>query len=844
MSGQEMYQVVSAGKTLRSKPPLEVVQEAVRSFSIPAAQAKRLLLKGWVIKDGLTSKQVVEYQTRLQKIGLRVDVFPAGRFDNGGLVAKLEFAQKRRARSATPAGAVAEKAPAATAPQAAKRKPGDTTSDRPAASGSSVNENTARARAQVQELFADEEARSGESLAGRLQLLFGALAAALVPSLFACLALLCSYSALRSLWRLPQSILAGEFGPWVVVGCIVSLSLIGFVAALLLWPLCAASRFDTEGRGGLPLARSDARGLYLLLEVLAEKTGLPVPAQLSLHAGAEVKARPLRLKDLFARRLNLDLGLAAVSSLSGSEFAALVARAAGVYSGRLRGVAALLALGTARRLQWMQWALENGRTIAAPDGGPAAPLRPLHRALGACGSVLVPVVERLLDLHCSVTAPLARQLEYRGDACAARVLGSDGFVRFAEKWHQLVHAELVVAEINREAAIAGQRLADYPEAVHWTLQSLDDETRSNIELAMAQTSDAWDSAQAADNERIARVEDLQLPALVEREFSVQKLVGQLPEWRKRTSAAIADAASRPVDNRQLLQASREAEQSLQVLGEYFNRVPLQGLLPDQQPASEELAAMDLQAAVDWLRGKLVEVRDLQLRVEDLRGRSAAIQLGAGLIRAQVKIEPRDFFLSGGTPAAADESLKDNRARREEAESQLEQVFRVFYLRVQRAVESMPAGDRPSAQRSLQQLEAYRPLAAHLDRLDHYATVCTLMIDNLNLDAAQWEPVQKFYGLAAKELQLVAAAVEQSTTLRELGLAEALQQRVGGAEIPDLPAERQGQLDALQVMELRCKNAGAAIGEHYRIQLAQLLQRCLQREAQMNIRPLRLAQVYG
>lgn len=845
MPGQEMFQVVSAGKTLRSKPPVEVVQEAVRNFSIPAAQARRLLLKGWVIKDGLTSKQVVEYQTRLQKIGLRVDVFPAGKFDNRALMAKLEFSRKRRARSTGSVKAAVKDAPStfpAAKPDTAKAEPVQTAGDAGRADGK--REGGDGARAQVEALFADIEVDTGESVLERVQLLLGAVAAALVPGLFVLLAALCGYSALRALWRLPQSAMAGEFGPMVVIGCLISLLLIGFVTLLLLWPFFAAGKYDAAGQRSMPLKRGDARGLFLLLEVLTQKTGLPTPTRLSLYAGAEVVAERVRPADLFARRLSLKLGLGAVCSLSGSELAALVARAAGIYCGRLRGFTALLVLGAARRLQVMQWALENERTAVAPQGGATGVLRPLDRALAACGSATVPVVDQLLNLHRRLTEPVARQLEYRGDTCAARLIGSDGFARFAEKWHQLVHAELVVAEINREAAIAGQRLADYPEAIHWTLQHLDDETCSSIELAMSQISDAWDSAQAADSERVARVEDLQLPALIEREFSVQKLIERLPEWRQSASAAVADDGSRPVDNRQLLQAGREAEQSLQILGEYFNRIPLQGLLPQQVPASEELAGMDLQAAVDWLRGKLVEVRDLQQRLGDLRDRGAAIHLGGGLIRVQAGIQPRDYCLSGATPAAADESAKDNRARREEIQSQLEQVFHVFYLRALRAVESMSGDERQAAQAQMKRLEAYRPLQAHLEKLDHYAAVLGLMIDGVSPVGPQRELVQKFYALASTELQLATAAVDNSATLRKLGLAEALEQRVGRAGSPELPAERREVLDALQVMELRCKGASAAIAEHYRIQLAKLLQRCLQREAQMDIRPLRLLRVRG
>ncbi|SDZ84154.1 hypothetical protein [Microbulbifer marinus] len=840
MSGQEKFQVVSAGKTLRARAPEAVLQDAAKTFSLPVSQARRLLIKGWVIKDQLSSKQVLEYRSRLQKIGLRVEVFPAGTFDNRALIAKMQFAQKRRARSQAGSG------PAAKLPEAGRDAAAESSDHavgvrHAAVEPAATQLDSARrsgARAQVESLFAEQAPAVGDSVAQRVQLLVGALAASLVPALFVLLLCLCGYTAARALWQIPQALVAGDFGVTTAIGSLLSVLLAGFIAALLVFPYFGVRRLAPTSADTIQVKPADARGLYLLLEVLAEKTGLPRVKQVSISAGVEVMAEP-RLADIHRQQLPLDIGLSAVRALGGNELLALVARALGTYRGRLGGLTAWLVLDTARRIQQMQWALENERTVIAVNGEAGTLYKPWHLALTSCGRAVLPLLDRLDGLHRALSGNIARRLERRGDAWAAQLLGSREFVVFAEQWHRLVHAELVVAEINREAAVAGQRLQNYPAAVQWMLRNLDEETCSNIELAMAQASDPWDPAQAADNDRIASAEELSLDALLTREFSIQKLFENLAELEQAASAAVASTGTRAVENQRLLCVSKEAEQALQSLGEYFNQLPPRLFLPLEAPSSDELSSMDLQEAIDWLRGRLVELRELQHRQGNLCERAATMQLGAALVRLQGDILPQEFFLAGATPAAADESIRDNRLRREEIGRQVHQIYCVFYVRIRRAMETMGAGERQVAERLLGQLSAYGALAAHLERLDNYAGILGLMIDRLALDNSQRELVQKYFALAARELEGIFSAVEASGPLCELGLARALEERAERAPMPKLPTKRQDLLDALQALELKCKNASAAVAEHYRIQLAQLLDTCLKQERDLKVKPLRL-----
>lgn len=881
MSGQQMFQIVSAGKTLRGRPAAEVVQEAVKTFSIPLAQARRLMVKGWVIKDQLSSKQVIGYQSRMQKIGLRVEVFPAGKFDNRALLAKMQFAQARSARaqnrtvqdatndgvretvsrsdaeqktadrqqtadlakvheggrgaqsteiaecatSELQATAVQERAVADS--QLAPKK----TKQAAPASGNS------RARAQLQALFSGSpDLRQSPAESSRL--VVGAILAAVIPGMFLTFTLLCLYNVGRTLLQLGMSLIAGEFTLFGLLGSMLSIALTAFIAALLIYPYFAARRFAPDTPSTREVSRTDAQGFYLLLDVLAEKTGFPRVTRLSVDAGADVLAEP-HLSDIRAEQLPVKLGLGAVYSLSGRELLALVARSLGIYRGRLRGVTAWLVLDTVKRLQLMQSALESERTAVSPNGVDyPRVLAPVHFLLANCGRFIAPLVDRLLGLHRSLTRSVARFLERLGDAWAAQVVGSEGMTSLVEKWHQLVHAELLVAETNREAALVAQHLRNYPEAVRWTLAHLDDETRSNIELAMAQTSDPWDPTQAADSERVVWAEDLRLAPLVREEFSVQKLFADLRTLSVEVSDLSAGEGSRAVDNQQLLSASKESEKALQTLMEYFNQVPPRRFLPPEPGADTKLGAMDLQETIDWLRGKLIEVREMGQREATLLARETEIQLGGALLKAQVKISPQDYHLSGGTPAAAVESARDNRARRGELHQHYQQIYSAFSLRLRRAIEAMPVGEQERCQRKLEQLRGFSNLAARLERLESLANVLGLAIDRLTFAGQEREVVQKFYARAVQELEMLAEDIGKSPALRELGLSAS---RVGSAIAPakKLPQDRQGIIDALQAMELRCKSAIGAVGEHYRIQLADLLEPCLSLEKHKKVRPLRL-----
>lgn len=832
MSGQQRFQIVSLGKTLRGRPVAQVVQEAARTFSIAPQQAQKLLLRGWVIRDQLSSKQVLEYRAQLQQVGLKVEVHPAGKFDNQELLAKMQFAAKRRARQegvAPPAAAEAQQRKPAAAKQAGGGKPRG-------------QEHKPRAQEQLEGLFSGQPSAVRETAAERAQLVLGVALASLVPGLFLILALLCIYAGLRALWNIPQAILAGELGIFTLLGTLLSLGLIAFFALLLPWPFFFSSRrYAAQLESStIPLRRDQAPGLFLLLKVLSEKTGLPQAQQISVYAGAEVVAESPNLRAQLRRELHLKLGLGAACSLPGGEWLALAARSLGIYHSKLSAAAAWLVLRSARRLQLMQWALENERTPLAPAGSGGVLVRPLHAALAKCGQVLIPLLDKLLDWHRALTGPAARQLEKRADAWAAQIVGSDHFSAFAENWHRLVHVELITAEISREASLVGQRLADTPGAIAWQLRNLDTETRGNIELAMAQQSDPWEPGQAADLDRIAAAEDLELPPLlVQTDFSAQKLFVDFAQLCADTSAAAADSACRAVDNLQLLSVSREVEQSQQVLAEYFNRVLPRRFLPLQLPQSEELRALDLQAAIDWLRGKLVDLRELEQDCDKLRMRGAAIQLGAALLRAQLPVDPHKFHLTGATPAAADESVKDNRVRLEELLQQRRQIFSVFYLRITLVVQRMEGAAQRQGREALARLAGFNALSARIGKLDNYGDLFGLMIDRLHLDKSQRELIGKYLSLAGQELRALGTEIAQSAALRGLDLPQALETRAGGAEFPALPRDRQGMVDLLQAAELKCKNASAVVCESYRVQLAQLLQLCLERERALKVRPLRL-----
>ncbi|WP_444924932.1 hypothetical protein ACJJH9_08320 [Microbulbifer sp. DLAB2-AF] len=844
MAGQDLYQVVSTGRTLHAKEAGAVTRDIAKLFSVPEAQARRLLLKGWVIKDSLASSQALEYRAKLHKIGLRAEVCPAGKFDNQQLIAKIKVAQRRKANAAekiptSTASRDASKAGTARAQEVEKplsvsnakgsvAPPVDSEKIKPQATEPEANEKRAFFRN-----------RKTQPATVGWRVLFGLLPALTVPTIFIGLAALCLYGAGALLWQTPLAVWQGELTGGTLLISLGGAAVFIFLLLLVALPYFCFPREMRPRPGEVPLKQADNQDLLPLLEQLSSATKLPRVQELIVSPDARIYCEP-RFSEVMRQQLRLNLGLASVASLSGRDTLALVARSLGLFQGKLNGLLAWLVLDGVRRLELMQWALENDRSVLYRSGEPG-PLKSLHQLLATCGHFLLPLIERLENLHRIVTRGSARYLECRADFWAADLIGSGAFAEFAENWHRLVHADLMVAETAREASAVGQCFENIPAAVAWTLNNLDEETSNTIELAMAQASDPWDVFEAADLQRIEVVQKRNISGRLQRELGCTELFADFPKLASEVSGEAGASDCQVVENRRLLCASREAEDALQILDVYFNRLPPLNLLPLRRPATQEMQAMDLQASIDWLRSKLIELRELREQRESTRQLMVSVQLGAALIRAKVRIEPQEYSLNSASLAAAQEVSALKRSELEEIERQLQKIYSVFYQRLCLALVAMPARERQQARGMLSQLAAYDALATHLERLAGYSTSLSVFSRRLSPGLAERELVQKYLALSARELDATFATVESSELLKAQGLDSALCIKAKREPLQQLPQRHQEALAVVRTMESRCNYASTVILERYQIQLAALLQRCLHREGQLEVNPLRLLQ---
>ncbi|WP_237065227.1 hypothetical protein [Microbulbifer guangxiensis] len=836
MSGQELFQIVSTGKTLRSRPAEEVVEAAAHLFKIPVPQAQRLMLKGWVIKDRLTRASVVNYQTRLHQLGLKIAVCPAGKYDNRALVARIQAASQRRNRRK--AGNAEEPAAPATKANAAERRPATSGGDK-VASNVSNNEGERRALEGLGALFATDH-RPRQPASDWLALLPGVIGAAIVPAAFALGAAALLITAIGALWEIPASLIAGEFSPSVVIGVLASLLLSAFAAAFTVVPFFLADPDLDETLPGerRSLQRAEAPQLFLLLQALSERAGLPMPGEIRVSRGGDVTAGA-NLKQCWRQQPALSVGLSAVRAYSGGELLGLLSRALGLYAGRGWALVTWLVLGTARRLQFLQAAFEDGRVFPAAEQGSL--LQRIDRILGYGARPLAPVVDRLLALHQRLGQQAARRLQRRADRWCAAMIGSEAFSGFADKWQQVVHSALIASEANREAAIIDQRLEDFPAAVVWLREQLDDETRDNLELAMTHASDPWDAAAPADINRIADVEAAHAEPMLRGSFSPEKLLPAMLQLCRDVSA-LGEVGASPVGHLQLLAASREAEESMQVLQEYFNRIVPLRVLSLALPQGDESAVMDLQECIDWLRGKLVELREYQERLAELEERGALMQLGRILVRAQLPIEAGNYRLCGTTLSAADESISDNRARRRDLEQQIRVIHSVFALRIERARELMAEGESAAVGQRFGVLHELESLAPRMASLDLLAKSLGLALERLDGKRDMRAVNERLADLARGEWQALRAEIGKGRHLQGGDLLSRLDQRVGEVSQEALPGDRPGQEAVLRQLQSQLKTASALILEYYRIQLAAVLSPCLALERSNKMRPLRLIAV--
>lgn len=829
MSGQELFQIVSTGKTLRGIPAEEVIQAASRLFKIPAPQAQRLMLKGWVIKDRLTRANVVDYQTRLHKLGLKIAVCPAGKFDNRALVARIQAASQRRNRHKGERSPVTEAA--SSAQPSSPAVPGNNSGGR--------SEGERRALEELGALFSSDD-RLRQPATDWVTLLPGAVGAAIVPGIFVFAAVALSLAGVGALWQIPESLIAGDFSLSTVTGALASLAMVAVVALFTVVPfILAEPRLDeTSPAEQRPLHRKDAPQLFLLLEALSERVGLPMVEKVRVTRGAEVIAGA-GLSGAWRQRLVLTLGFSAVRAYSGAELLGLLSRALGFYAGRGWALITWMVLGSAGRLQAMQVAFEDGRVFPVSES--ASALQGINRVLGYGARPLAPLIDRLLALHQRLGNQAARLLQRRADRWCAAMLGSEGFAPFSDKWQQVVHSALIAAEANREAAIVDQRLEDFPTAVVWLREHLDDETRGNLELAMTHTSDPWDPAAPADIDRIGEVESSAIAPMLRGNFSSEKLFPDLSEISREVSG-LGDVGSASVGHLQLLAASREAEESLVVLQEYFNRVVPARIMPLEIPQSDELAGMDLQGCIDWLRGKLVELREYQGRLSELENRGALMQLGRLLLKAQVPVEAGDYQLCGATVSAADESVSDNRARRNDLEQQIRGIHALFALRIERARQQMSTREAEAVSQRLEMVRELGSLAPRLASMEMQTKILDLVLERLDSKREMRVVIERLADLVRGEWQALQTEIRRGRHMSAGDLTARLEKRVGHVGHAAFPEDRAGQEALLRQLQAQLKAASAVTLEYYRVQLAGILSPCLAVERSNKVRPLRLVAV--
>ncbi|WGL16906.1 hypothetical protein PVT68_01075 [Microbulbifer bruguierae] len=888
MAEQQKFQIVSAGKVLRDKAVGEVLTALAERFAITTQQARKLFLKGWVIKDQLSPAEVIQYRTQLQQIGLKIEVHPAGKFDNRALLARVQFAQKRQARkvgrentgaahvvggSVVGANVVREKV-SSTANAGSSRSPSAQEPKKPlqippvspvsdtavslkqvsvsvAASDLNAGDNANQSappspqntaiRKQLSALFTGEQGVSSTLAktlsSGNIRLMLAMPAAALVPLLMALVALATVYQAATALWKIPTAVLQGTSMAGALVGTGLSLLVLAFFAAMFWLPYYRAGYGATKTT--LRLEKNTAPGLFQMLELLSDKVQVPVPQGVRVHRGAETEVLPNNFLSHMRGEFTLSIGLSSVVTLNGGDNLALIARALGYYQTRCSRLATWLLVVPAKRLQSLQEALENGQSILS-DNSASGVTAPLRKVMAACGLVVVPVVERLQAIHYAASRQLGRVLAERADSVAACLVGSEGFSAFVSRWHQLSHAELVTGEINREAQLVGKCLADFPAAVNWLYHNLDKETRASIELAMEDTADLWQLAEPADIARVYKVEDRKLASLLQRtDFNFTRLFADFQSLSARVSRLDVDDHCRAVENQLLMSASKETEEAQRILVAFFNRIVPADLLPLQLPISEDLQRLDLQRTVDWLRSRLIELQDQEQRLASLQVQGAKMQLGAGLIRVNFEVTPADYCLGGIARGAIDESIRDNHTRLQDCMQQRGQIISMFYQRILHAVEGMTASGQRDCQVALERLTAYEYLREPLVAVGRYGDLISVAIDRLPVDKIPQPLLQKYVTLALQQCEILSVAVRNGAAELGVDLADRLDLFNEARE--RLVAEGQRDpLTRLQAVELHCKNLVVLVMESYHQCLAGLLQVCLAEEQRRNIRPLRLA----
>lgn len=567
------------------------------------------------------------------------------------------------------------------------------------------------------------------------------------------------------------------------------------------------------------LDSGNAPGLNLLVSVLADRADLVVPAEIRMVNGSRVFCERKAGSGVRSGDICLYVGAAFLGVATGKEFCTAVAAALAPWSGRVRPVLAAALQHrngqTGRQTElWQRLAAVDGRTCDAMATS-------LHR--------------------------------YQG-AIAAQVAGAEVLAAMPAKFAMLKRCESDILEENAQHLGEGRLYANLPQAVltrfnkKWQQPAAKDALLNGTDDSGIAWLDAAIQGKAVSGKE-KNGESLLLadfaPARLVSDFAGLCAALTLAEYR---AQGVYREGLDLVDHQQMARGDAQLDKARKILDVFFNKETPERFLLMDLPSDADMRSMGLQPAIDWLRNKLVDLRELERLHAKERSVAELRRLGRRLLLAQISIDPAAFRLRSIVPDEARELALDSTRNTDELGIQIEKIHRMFFLRIWRALALESGETRARGERLVKLVRAYGLLEKSEARLGDFGRTALLMARVAEGGIAK-DDVKAMLGLADKQARAVQYEIGQ---MIQVGARLPILTRGSHQNLAGLLSEQNDQLKAmsqalspksmggfLRDLSGRCEAVRAIVWKQYSLALAELAGLCMGVEKAHGIKPLRL-----
>ncbi|MDH5764500.1 MAG: M48 family metallopeptidase [Gammaproteobacteria bacterium] len=680
----DLYYVKTTGKLVKDFDSANVVKNICHRFSLNESTAAKLLKPEVVVKKGVNREMAQKFKASLHALGLIVVVLnEADSFVNE--------------------------------------------------SGSVIN--VAKTKEDFKLMLAAPVTKAGVNLKYKTGMLIVIAISLLAPMIYAGIVASLVIGVYSYIQHIPE-LVSGISNATVKLSVIILPVFIALVLFLfIVKPIFVRHRRPEE----YVLQYQQFPALFNLVEVMCEKTGVPVPQKIVLNNEVNASASSLSgISGLVRGKLKLTVGLPLIMGMNIRQFAGVVAHELGHFAQPVAMMAyyfvntinCWFASRAYEEDSWDQRLEEWGETASWHIVGSLAIMG------GQLGiSLTRKLFSGLYMINLRATRFMSQHMEYDADAYESIFSGSDEFENTAMQLRKLAYAEQDVKEININAWNDNRLLENIPLAISTIAENYDKDIEYYIRKDMEkEQTNAWDS-HPADKDRILHVIERNDTAIIDDEYPAYLLTDDIAKLCQQLTLhdyyeyGIQKAEQYIEDNSLILEIDRSKQSAQKAMTEFFNGNYYGRILSFKIIDSGLEQVEDVTKIIDQLRNRMPDYTRLNEEYQELMDRYSVMTMGHVYLKNGIKLDLPDFYLISAEISQVQQDIKLTHESILKSSEKLKLIDQLFYFRLQLDIKLMSVEQRQLIGKELAVLNRIERLSDLLFGLQHNCRVVEALIGN-------------------------------------------------------------------------------------------------------------------